>query len=746
MVRRLMLFLKKFVSSLSFKLSFYASLIMFVALLIFSYHSISAQKEGLIKRMIRGAVKDSEVIKAAIWNGMMANDREVIRQILETVGKEDPIEEINVYDSSGRMHYTSRPGLSNTPTDLVANLSIKSQSGDSSIQHWISDDKSFLQVVNPLVNSQSCSTAACHAHPESERILGFLEVKVRLRGLYEEIGRAGRRTITFAVALFILISTISGLAVIFLVNPGIRKLQARTARMARGEYRPREPRTGTDEMADLERAFDEMSRQINERTAQLEASRKMYKALFDEVPCYLTVVDRDYRIVRSNHAFAQTFGDQRGKHCFIGYKGLTSRCKNCPVEKTFADGWSHQSEEVWSLEGQKVYVMVKTSPILDERGYVAEVLEMSVDVTRLKQLQLELAKKEQEYRYLFENAPCYITVVDPAFNIVQTNKLFDRDFGACNGRKCYQVYKKRDQPCDDCPVEKTFADGGSHQSEELWRRDGEDTYVLVQTAPITDENGQVVLVMEMSTNITETKRLQGELVVLGETIAGMSHTIKNILCGLQGGVYVVDSGLVRGRDDRVRTGWQMVKNNVEKVSDLVRGILYASKERKPEHQIVDPATILEDVCSLYEARTRTEGIELIRAFQAELGLCSLDPAGIHSALSNLVSNALEACRKAEGPAPRTITVVGRREGGTLIFQVIDNGAGMPREVKRKLFNKFFSTKGAKGTGLGLVITRKVVEEHRGTMRVESEPGKGTAFTIEIPITDTADENIMEAIV
>ena len=82
----------------------------------------------------------------------------------------------------------------------------------------------------------------------------------------------------------------------------------------------------------------------------------------------------------------------------------------------------------------------------------------------------------------------------------------------------------------------------------------------------------------------------------------------------------------------------------------------------------------------------------------------------------------------------------------MIFQVIDNGAGMPREVKRKLFNKFFSTKGAKGTGLGLVITRKVVEEHRGTMRVESEPGKGTTFTIEIPITDTADENIMEAAV
>lgn len=745
MVEHLARLLKRFTTSLSFKLSFYAGLIMFLALLVFSYHSISTQEENLINRMIRGAVKDSEVIKAAIWNGMMTNDREVIKQILETVGKEEHIEQINVYDGKGRLHYTSRADVLKDGPGSVTNPQIGGDGAAASVRHRISEDRQSLQVVNPLLNSRSCSTAACHAHPENEKVLGFLEVRMGLERLNQEIAAAGRRIITFAFALFILISSVSGLGVIFLVNPSIRKLRRNAARMARGEYRPVKQTTGGDEMAELERAFDRMSQQINERTRELEASRKMYKALFDEVPCYLTVVNRDYRIVRSNHTFQETFGDLQGKHCFTGYKGLTSKCEDCPVEKTFRDGTSHQSEHIWALGGEKAYVMVKTSPIFDAAGHVVEVLEMSVDVTQLKRLQLELAKKERDYRYLFEHAPCYLTTVDQNFDIAQTNRLFEKDFGTQAGRKCYHVYKNRPVKCDNCPVEKTFSDGELHHSEEVWSRHGEETHVVVHTAPIANEKGEVIRVMEMCTNITEIKRLESELAVLGETIAGMSHTIKNILCGLEGGVYVVDSGLKNGREDRVRGGWAMVKNNVEKISDLVQGILYASKGRQPEHREVDPGTVLTEVCDLYETRARSEGVQLIREFDAQLGLCWVDPAGIHSALSNLVSNALEACRKMDSSEVRRIVVGGSLEAGRLFLRVSDNGPGMPREVKRKLFNKFFSTKGSKGTGLGLVIARKVVEEHRGTLHVESALGKGTAFTIEIPVEAAPSADSVEAV-
>ncbi len=236
----------------------------------------------------------------------------------------------------------------------------------------------------------------------------------------------------------------------------------------------------------------------------------------------------------------------------------------------------------------------------------------------------------------------------------------------------------------------------------------------------------------MSTNITEVKRLESELAILGETIAGMSHSIKNILCGLEGGVYLLDSGFQRRKEDRVRAGWEMVKKNVAKVSELVKGILYASKEREPEYQECDPGQLLTEVCDLYEATALGEGIKIVREFELEMGNCFLDPAGIHSALSNLVSNAVEACRASDAAGHR-ITVSGLFEGEVLFMEVTDDGNGMPKEVKRKIFSRFYSTKGSKGTGLGLVITRKVIEEHGGTIRVESEPDRGTSFFIEIPL-------------
>ncbi|MGO9568377.1 MAG: PAS domain-containing protein, partial [Desulfomonilaceae bacterium] len=552
----------KFTRSLSFKLSFYAAFIMFLALLAFAYHTISTQKNNLITKMIQGALKDSQVIKAAIWNGMMTKDRAVIKQIVQTIGAQEGFKEINIYDAKGVLHYTSRPDLAEDRPTPPKNPLLEDIGANTSVRHTISESGKSLLVVNPLLNEKGCSSTSCHAHPESQKVLGALEVKLPLEGVTEEIFKSTRKTVVFAFLLFILISTISGLAVTYLVIPSIRRLQRRAAKMARGEYDPKGRSAGSDEMGELLRSFDKMSRQINERTAELDASRKMYKSLFEEAPCYLTVVSQDYRIVRANRTFRDQFGVQTGKHCFTGYKGLSSKCDECPVEKTFADGKSHQSEEEWKLGGITVYVMVKTSPIFNDQGEVAEVLEMSVDVTRLKQLQLDLEKKQREFKYLFENVPCYLTVVDRDFNIVQTNKLFDQDFGASLSRKCFKVYKRRDSKCDNCPVEKTFLDGQTHNSQEIWRRNGEETHIIVYTAPVTDQKGEIRAVMEMSTNITEVKRLESELAILGETVAGMSHSIKNILCGLEGGVYVLDSGFQRGKEDRVRAGWEMVKNNV----------------------------------------------------------------------------------------------------------------------------------------------------------------------------------------
>lgn len=711
---------------------------MFLALLIFSYKTILSQESDSIKKTIKEAIKDSGIIKVAISNDMMTKEGERIREIVNAIGTSGEFNRINIYDRNGVLHYSTKQIAASKPADFSHDSLLHDLKSNPSVRQEISKDGSTVTVVNPILNSGNCSSASCHAHPESEKILGAVEMKIGLRNLRQEINKNSNRTIVFATALFLAISTMSGAAVLLFVNPSIKDLQEKASKMAKGEYVPSTPAPGKDEMAELTRAFDYMSLQINQRTRQLDASQRMYKALFDEAPCYLVVIDKNFRISRANGTFQAQFGDKTGQHCFVGYKGKSSCCNNCPVEKTFEDGDAHQSEEIWHINGQESHVIVKTSPIFDESGQLTEVLEMAVDVTLLKKLQFRIEQQRHEFQYLFENVPCYLTVVDHDFNIIRHNNFFVRDFGIAEGKKCFQVYKGLEEKCENCPVEKTFQNKEMNYSEEIWRRNGEDTYIIVHTAPVTDENGAITAVMEMSTNITEIKRLQGQLSILGETIAGMSHSIKNILSGLQGGVYVIDSGLTRGRDDRVKAGWDMVKHNVEKISDLVKGILYASKEREPDYKNYELGQLVTEVCDLFESRARDESVQLIRDFEHKIAPCLIDPVGLHSALSNLVSNAIYACRTAETEATHCVIVHARVYGEKIIIKVSDNGVGMSQEISENLFTKFYSTKGSKGTGLGLVITRKVITEHGGVISVESREGEGSTFTIELPFKRIID--------
>ncbi|MFH0822129.1 MAG: ATP-binding protein, partial [Pseudomonadota bacterium] len=611
---------------------------------------------------------------------------------------------------------------------LLDNLAV-----NKTIRYELLPGMNLLTVVNPLENTKSCSTADCHAHPESHVVLGALVVRLQLKGLRTELRANAHRIMVFAFCLFMLISTVIGMGVIFLVSRPLARLRCKAERISRGDYVIGTPVTGSDSIAGLSRTLDDMSRQISERERQIDQSRRRYKELFEKVPCYIAIVSRDYRIVRANQAFLAEFGDQVGKNCFCAFKGRESKCNNCLVERTFQDGLTHKIDEVWNLAGRKkVHVIVHTTPLLDDNGIITEVMEMAVDVSRLVRLQEELKKKEEQFRTLFDNVPCYLTVVDQSYRLAFYNNMFGRDFGRKWGEKCFAAYKGLTHKCENCPVEQTFADALCHSSEEVWHQDGADIHIIVRTSPITDDTGIVVAVMEMCTNVTELKMLENKLALLGETIAGTSHAVKNILSGLEGGVYVVDSGLRSKRQDRVEAGWGMVKKNVGKVSDLVKDILYASKERVPEKNRADPGKLLLDLYELFLGKCRQGGVELTCDFDKVMGLGMIDSNGIHNVVSNLISNAMAACSFAENGEKMNITLHGRLENDRLIIRVADNGAGMTDEVKQNLFKKFYSTKGSKGTGLGLLVTRKIVEENGGTISCESTPGRGTTFIVNLP--------------
>ncbi len=242
-------------------------------------------------------------------------------------------------------------------------------------------------------------------------------------------------------------------------------------------------------------------------------------------------------------------------------------------------------------------------------------------------------------------------------------------------------------------------------------------------------------------DLREIKRLERELVAserlgaIGQTVAGMAHCIKNILHGFKGGSYLVNVGIDKNNTDKLQNGWQMIQRNITRTSDLVLDLLSYSKEREPEYAPCLPNDIADDVCELLKTVAEDHHVEIAKDFSPSIGEAVLDSRTVHRCLMNLVSNAIDACLFDENVNKNhRVTVKTRLENSDFIqFEVMDNGSGMSEAVREKLFTSFFSTKGAKGTGLGLLVTSKLVEEHQGDIQVFSASGEGTTFVIRFPL-------------
>ncbi|MEW5945386.1 MAG: ATP-binding protein [bacterium] len=336
---------------------------------------------------------------------------------------------------------------------------------------------------------------------------------------------------------------------------------------------------------------------------------------------------------------------------------------------------------------------------------------------------------------LFDEVPCFISVQDRNFRIVEANRKFKESFGEPHGRHCYEVYKKLERRCDVCPVARTFEDGGVHSSEEVVVDGaGKKTNVIVHTSPIRNASGEIESVMEVSTDITELRLLQDRLATLGQLVGGIAHSIKNVLEGLRGGVYVANLGF---RDDNpadIRTGWEMVQRNVERLSGMIMDMLYCAKEREPRRLPVDLPAAAREALEVFAARANECGVALEARIEPVGAPFLGEPRDVHSLVSNLVANAVEACCSDEDEEKRHRVVVSVfRENDAAVIRVEDNGVGMDGDARRKLFSMIYSTKGSGGTGLGLLVSHKVAVEHGGTISVESAPGRGSTFTVRLPM-------------
>jgi len=344
-------------------------------------------------------------------------------------------------------------------------------------------------------------------------------------------------------------------------------------------------------------------------------------------------------------------------------------------------------------------------------------------------------------RDFFNEMPCFVAIHDREGKVVSVNAHYRERLGDMVGRAGHLVYADAAERAGNCPVAETIRLGrGFRGRETMLDKNGAELPVLVHTAPIRDAGGEIELVLEIAVDIGEVKRLkeqlttaQDHLASLGMLLASLSHGIKGLLTALDGAVYDVDAGLTRGDRERVARGWEAVKSLFARIKGMVLDILLCAKKREISPQTVELAPFVAQIAEVVRQKAEEAGVELATDFAADLGSFEADPGLLAAALVNLLENAVDACPGGKDKQEHQVRFTVRREGPSARFTIEDNGSGMDEATRSKLFHIFFSTKGSKGTGLGLYIAKLAVTGHGGSIEVRSEPGRGSVFTVFVPL-------------
>ncbi|MBW1683726.1 MAG: PAS domain-containing protein [Deltaproteobacteria bacterium] len=470
---------------------------------------------------------------------------------------------------------------------------------------------------------------------------------------------------------------------------------------------------------------------------ETKSLQREYNLLFERVPCYLAVINRDLRIVRANALLRETFGECVGEHCYEVYKHRTEKCSDCPAMKTFASGGSYRAEQVGvDKQGGSTHYIVSTSPLARSDHESSHVIEMMLDVTDVHKLSAELVKQSSFRNILIENTLDSLVAVDDAGVVNIFNHAAESLFKVASELVVNTAQGDSFLPREFLSAIENGRTNLSVAETKVVDVEGEEIPVRFSGSILRDGERKIGAAAFFQ-DLREIKQLESDklenerLAAVGQTVAQLAHGIKNILTGLAGGMYAIRTGMKSGSEQRTTKGWEMLDRNVERITTLVKGFLSYSRKHVPEMEETDPQELAREIFSLYYAAALKAGVTLLFEGEEGIPVVTVDPSDIHTCLANLVSNAIDACKtsKKEGCG---VSLRVKQGDGTIIFEVEDTGSGMEPEIRDKVFNSFFTTKGLGGTGLGLLVTKKIVREHRGRIEVESEPGEGSCFRLELP--------------
>ena len=382
----------------------------------------------------------------------------------------------------------------------------------------------------------------------------------------------------------------------------------------------------------------------------------------------------------------------------------------------------------------------------EEKIWLREKLkEYTEDLERvIQETNKELVKRHELEHNIIQTSMDGIIANDRQGKIIIFNEGAERIYGYTREEALSKIHVTQLYPEGQAKQIKKMIYGDEYggpgrlinYSVEVLTQTGELVPILL-SATIIDEKGEEVATVGHFKDMREIKMLEDELLTsermatVGQTTAGIAHGVKNILHGMKLGAFMIDTGFDKDKPESLRKGWSLVRKNINRVSKMTKEMLSLASTAPPAFEVCSLNDIVEEVCELLAEEISRRGISLVLELDPSLPQVTVDPDGIHTCLLNLVTNAIEAFP--EDTSGGQVTVSSRDEGEAGVhLQVRDSGEGMSEELLERVLENLFTTKGARGTGLGLAITQKIVHEHGGAIQVESEPKKGSCFTIILP--------------
>ncbi|MCF8078124.1 MAG: PAS domain-containing protein [Desulfobacterales bacterium] len=479
----------------------------------------------------------------------------------------------------------------------------------------------------------------------------------------------------------------------------------------------------------VNQVLDNISLIIEQISDEVEGGVKY----FTQMPYFVSVHDRNQNVIIANAAYRKLLGNKIGRKSWEIYRMPWANPDDCPVGKTLQTEQVQETRAVVKYRsGLRVPVIVHTAPIYSNDGSLELVLEVSAGTRDVRRLSKELRRSQQRYQQLFNAVPCYVAVVNRDLRITAVNRPFREDFGDHTGRRFFQIFEQPPGPGVD-PISRTLDDARPHEAEmALHKSDGKRYNALVWTSPITTAAGKLLQILVMFVDITQIRQLKDNLSYLGLMMGTIAHGIKGVLTGLNGGLYLIESACRRQHQEKVEEGIAISRQMMQRMEQVVFNILYYTKKRSLTLETVEADPFAADLAGEFEPKIDSSRISFRVELDALGASLEADATMLRAALTNILENAVDACAADTEKKSHQIVFRVEQHDGQIRFDIQDDGPGMDTETRKKLFDLFYSTKGSKGTGLGMFIADKIIRQHGGRIRVESEPGKGTRFTVDLP--------------